>query len=56
MGELRRMLALLRDESAHGSEIGASYEPARGLKYVASLVETYRSAGLPVQSLSSGTP
>lgn len=56
MGELRQMLALLRDDSATGSEDGVSYEPARGLKDVESLVETYRSAGLTVQSSTSGTP
>lgn len=32
MGELRQMLALLRDESATGSDDGVSYEPARGRK------------------------
>jgi len=56
MGEMRQMLALLRDDSAAGSQDGVSYEPARGLKDVDLLVETYRSAGLAVQSSTSGTP
>jgi signal transduction histidine kinase len=56
MGELRQMLALLRDDSAAGSEDAVSYEPARGLKDVELLVETYRSAGLPVESSTKGTP
>lgn len=55
-GELRQMLALLRDDSAAGSDDDVSYEPARGLKDVERLVDTYRSAGLEVQSSTSGTP
>lgn len=56
MGELQQMLALLRDDSLHGSPDGVSYEPSRGLNDVESLVQTYRSAGLAVQSSTNGTP
>lgn len=56
MGELRQMLALLRDDTAADPADGPPYEPARGLKDVEQLVETYRAAGLPVRISTDGTP
>jgi signal transduction histidine kinase len=55
MSDLRQMLALLRDDFATGADAGVSYEPARGLRDVEMLVNTYRAAGLPVQRSTSGT-
>lgn len=56
MGELRQMLGLLRDESADGRAATLSYEPAHGLDDLEPLVDTYRSAGLPVRTATVGDP
>lgn len=56
MQELRQMLTLLRDRTSPATEDGVSYEPARGLADLELLVETYRSAGLPVRTETSGAP
>ena len=56
MQELRQMLTLLRDRSSAATENGVSYEPARGLADLEPLVDTYRSAGLPVRTETGGTP
>ena len=56
MQELRQMLTLLRDRSSSATENAVSYEPARGLADLESLVDTYRSAGLPVHTETSGAP
>jgi signal transduction histidine kinase len=52
--ELRQILTLLRDEPT-GSTTEVTYEPARGLTDLETLVDTYRSAGLPVSTATSGT-
>jgi signal transduction histidine kinase len=56
MQELRQMLTLLRDRSSPVPEEAAPYEPARGLADLEPLVQTYRSAGLPVRTDTRGTP
>jgi signal transduction histidine kinase len=56
MQELRQMLTLLRDRSSPATEHTVSYEPARGLADLEPLVDTYRSAGLPVRIETSGAP
>jgi signal transduction histidine kinase len=55
MQELRQMLTLLRDDSGHGSATETGYEPTRGLADLEPLVDTYRSAGLPVSTSTNGT-
>jgi signal transduction histidine kinase len=54
MQELRQMLTLLRDRSSPATEDVVPYEPARGLADLEPLVETYRSAGLPVRTDTRG--
>jgi signal transduction histidine kinase len=54
--ELRQMLTLLRDRSSSTIEDAVSYEPARGLADLGPLVDTYRSAGLPVRTETVGAP
>ncbi|MEO5877041.1 MAG: sensor histidine kinase [Streptosporangiaceae bacterium] len=49
--ELRQILALLREDSDPGP-----VEPARSLADLDTLVETFRSAGLPAQALVHGDP
>ena len=56
MSELRQMLSLLRDDSAPGSPEAVSYQPAHGLDDLEPLVDTYRSAGLPVRTETAGEP
>ena len=56
MHDLRQMLTLLRDDAAAAPQDGATYEPARGLAALGPLIETYRSAGLPVLTTTSGVP
>lgn len=56
MQELRQMLTLLRDRSSSAANEAVSYEPARGLADLEPLVETYRSAGLPVRTEIAGAP
>ena len=56
MQELRQMLTLLRDRSSPASEEAVPYEPARGLADLEPLVDTYRSAGLPVRTETAGAP
>jgi signal transduction histidine kinase len=56
MQELRQMLTLLRDRSSSAVEDAVSYEPARGLADLEPLVDTYRSAGLPVRTETGGAP
>jgi signal transduction histidine kinase len=55
MQELRQMLTLLRDDTGQGSPAETAYEPTRGLTDLEPLVDTYRSAGLPVSTSTSGT-
>ena len=50
------MLSLLRDRSSPATEHTVSYEPARGLADIEPLVDTYRSAGLPVRTETAGAP
>ena len=50
------MLTLLRDRSSPATEDAVSYEPARGLADLEPLVDTYRSAGLPVRTETGGDP
>jgi signal transduction histidine kinase len=52
--ELRQMLTLLRDASVPQSSADATYQPARGLVDLEWLMDTYRSAGLPVAASRSG--
>lgn len=54
MAELRQMLTLLRDDSTSGSPDAMSYQPARGLADLDPLIDTYRSAGLPVRIDTTG--
>ncbi len=56
MAELRQMLSLLRDDSAAGASVSMSYQPAHGLADLEPLVDTYRSAGLPVRTDTAGDP
>jgi signal transduction histidine kinase len=56
MQELRQMLTLLRDRSTPATENAVPYEPARGLADLEPLVQTYRSAGLPVRTDTRGAP
>ena len=56
MQDLRQMLALLRDDSAATPGEDVTYEPARGVASLEPLIETYRSAGLPVTLTTGGTP
>ena len=56
MGELRQMLSLLRDDTTPGSPDVVSYQPAHGLADLEPLVDTYRSAGLPVRTDTAGEP
>jgi signal transduction histidine kinase len=56
MQELRQMLTLLRDRTSPAGEDAVSYEPARGLADLEPLVDTYRSAGLPVRTETAGAP
>ncbi|MFP3465140.1 sensor histidine kinase [Leifsonia sp. SIMBA_070] len=55
LGDMRRLLGVLRDgEEALGG--GAARVPQPGVSDLAALVETFRSAGLPVRITVSGTP
>jgi signal transduction histidine kinase len=54
--ELRQMLTLLRDDSTQQADDPVSYEPAHGLADLEPLVDTYRSAGLAVSTVTRGTP
>ena len=56
MEDLRHMLTLLRNDSAAAAEDGVTYAPAPGLAALEPLIETYRAAGLPVHTTSSGVP
>ena len=56
MGELRQMLSLLRDDTSAGSPEAVAYQPAYGLADLEPLVDTYRSAGLPVRTGTTGQP
>ena len=56
MQDLRQMLTLLRDDSAAAPQDGVTYDPARGLAALEPLIDTYRAAGLPVVTTTSGVP
>ena len=56
MSELRQMLSLLRDDPAADAPGSMSYQPSYGLSDLESLIDTYRSAGLPVRTDSAGEP
>jgi signal transduction histidine kinase len=56
MTELRQMLTLLRDDADAAAGERPPYEPARGLADLEPLVDTYRSAGLPVLTGTVGSP
>ena len=56
MQDLRQMLTLLRDDSAAAATEHVSYEPTHGLDTLEPLIATYRTAGLPVLTVVSGTP
>jgi signal transduction histidine kinase len=53
LGEMRRMVGVLRDRDAGG---GGDREPPPGLAQLDRLVEKFRTAGLPVQLSVSGQP
>ena len=56
MEDLRHMLTLLRNDSTAAAQDGVTYDPAPGLAALEPLIETYRAAGLPVHTTSSGVP
>ena len=56
MEDLRQMLTLLRNDSTVARADCVTYEPAPGLTALEPLIETYRAAGLSVQTNSSGVP
>ena len=56
MEDLRQMLTLLRNDSAAAPGAGVTYEPAPGLAALEPLIDTYRAAGLPVHTTSTGVP
>jgi signal transduction histidine kinase len=53
LGEMRRMVGVLRDPDAGD---GADREPPPGLAQLDSLVEKFRTAGLPVELTVTGEP
>ncbi|MFE4469488.1 sensor histidine kinase [Leifsonia sp. NPDC056824] len=56
LGDMRRLLGVLRATDKEAAEEAAAHAPQPGLADLRELVERFRAAGLPVRITVSGTP